>query len=111
VLVVHARAGVAQAGAVVFAVSVTMMLGVSSLFHRGNWTPGRKRWIGHLDHATIYVLIAATYTPFALLVVHADWRVPILAVVWGGAVAATAARVLRPDAPAGVSAATCVALG
>jgi hemolysin III len=111
VLVVHARAGVAQAGAAVFAVSVTMMLGVSSLFHRGSWTLGRKRWIGHLDHAMIYVLIAATYTPFALLVVHGDWRLPILALVWGGAVAATAARVLRPDAPAGVSAATCVALG
>jgi hemolysin III len=111
VLVVHARAGGAQAGAVVFAVSVTMMLGVSSLFHRRGWTPGRMRWIGHLDHAMIYVLIAGTYTPFALLVLHADWRLPILAVVWGGAVAATTGRLLRPDAPAGVSAATCVALG
>jgi hemolysin III len=111
VLVVHARAGVAQAGAGVFAASVTMMLGVSTLFHRGNWTPERKRWIGHLDHAMIYVLIAGTYTPFALLVLHADWRLPILALVWGGAVAATTGRVLRPDAPAGVPAATCVALG
>jgi hemolysin III len=60
VLVVHTRAGVAQAGAAVFAVSATMMLGVSTLFHRGNWTPERKRWIGHLDHAMIYVLIAGT---------------------------------------------------
>ena len=111
VLVVHARAGVAQAGAVVFAASVTLMLGVSSLFHRRNWTPERKRWIGHLDHAMIYVLIAGTYTPFALLVLRADWRLPILTVVWGGAVAATTGRVLRPDAPAGVPAATCVALG
>jgi hemolysin III len=110
VLVAHER-GVAQAAAGVFAASATMMLGVSALFHRGSWTPERKRWIGHLDHAMIYTLIAGTYTPFALLILHADWRLPILAVVWGGAVAATAGRVLRPDTSAGVAAATCVALG
>jgi hemolysin III len=110
-LVLHARGGVAQVGAVVFATSVSLMLGVSSLFHRCDWTPGRKRWIRFLDHAMIYVLIAGTYTPFALLVLDAGWRLPILAFVWGGAAIATAARLLRPDAPAWVVAATAVALG
>lgn len=110
-LVLHARPGVAQFGAVVFATSVVLMLGVSSLFHRRDWTPGRKRWIRFLDHAMIYVLIAGTYTPFALLVLHDGWRLPMLAVAWGGAAIATAARLLRPDAPAWVVAATSVALG
>lgn len=111
VLVLHARAGVAQVGAVVFAASVSMMLGVSSLFHRRDWTPTRKRWIGLLDHAMIYALIAGTYTPVALLVLDAGWQLPILTVVWCGAVVATAGRLLWPDAPAPVASVTCIALG
>ena len=110
-LVLHARPGVAQVGAAVFAASVTLMLGSSSLFHRRRWTAERMRWIGLLDHAAIYVLIAGTYTPFALLVLHPAWRLPILAVAWGGALAATLRRLFRPHAPAWVAAATCVALG
>jgi len=110
-LVAHARGGPAQVGAATFAANATVMLGVSSLFHRRAWSPKHKRWIGSLDHAMIYALIAGTYTPFALLVLDAGWRMPILAVVWGAAFVATAAKLLRPDAPRSVAAATCVALG
>jgi hemolysin III len=111
ILVLHARPGVAQVCAAVFAASVTFMLGSSSLFHRRRWTAARMRWLGLLDHASIYVLIAGTYTPFALLVLHPGWRLPILAVVWGAALAATLRRLLRPHAPTWVAAATCVTLG
>jgi hemolysin III len=110
-LVVHAKAGIAQLGAFVFSVSVVAMLGVSSLFHRRQWTPSRKKWIGILDHAMIYLLIGGTYTPIALLVLNAGWRVPILTAVWGGGILATAAKLMRPDAPAWVAAATCLVLG
>ena len=110
-LVLHARAGVAQVGAVAFAASVSMMLGVSSLFHRRAWTSTGRRWIRLLDHAMIYALIAGTYTPVALLVLDAGWQLPILTVVWGGAVVATAARLLWPDAPSWLASATCMALG
>src|SRR5439155_25655122 len=110
-LVVHARPGVPQLGAVVFSASVAAMLGVSSLFHRRRWTPSRKRWIGLLDHAMIYVLIGGTYTPIALLVLRAGWRTPLLVAVWGGGLIATAARLLRPNAPPWVAAGTCVVLG
>ncbi len=110
-LVLHAKSGTAQLGAIVFAASVTAMLGVSSLFHRGHWTPSRKRWIAFLDHAMIYALIAGTYTPFALLVLRAGWRTPVLMIVWGGAIAATLLKLARPNIPAWVSAATCLGLG
>jgi hemolysin III len=110
-LVVHTRSGIAQIGAVVFAASVAAMLGVSSLFHRRRWTPARKRWIGVLDHAMIYVLIGGTYTPFALLVLRAGWRTPLLMVVWGGGIVATVAKLLRPNAPAWIAAGTCLVLG
>jgi hemolysin III len=110
-LVLHARPGVAQVGAAVFAASVTFMLGSSSLFHRRRWTAERMRWIALIDHAAIYVLIAGTYTPFALLVLHPAWRLMILAVTWGGALAATLRKLFRPHAPTWVAAATCVCLG
>jgi hemolysin III len=110
-LVLHARPGSAQAGAAVFAASVIFMLGSSSLFHRRRWTAERMRWIALLDHASIYVLIAGTYTPFALVVLHPGWRLPILVVAWSAALAATLRRLLRPHAPTWVAAATCVALG
>jgi hemolysin III len=110
-LVLDTRSGTAELAAVVFAASVTAMLGASSLFHRGRWTPSRKRWVCFLDHAMIYVLIAGTYTPFALLVLHADWRAPILTIVWGGGIAATLVKLVRPNTPGWVSAATCLALG
>jgi len=110
-LVLHSHSGVAQIGAAVFAASVAFMLGVGTLFHRRRWPPERMRWIGLLDHASIYILIAGTYTPFALIVLQPAWRLPILAVVWGGAVAATLGRLFRPHAPPWVAATTCVALG
>lgn len=110
-LVLDASAGVARVGAVAFAASVSMMLGVSSLFHRRAWTSTGRRWIRLLDHAMIYALIAGTYTPVALLVLDAGWQLPILTVVWGGAVVATAARLLWPEAPSWLASATCIALG
>jgi len=110
-LVAHARGGPAHVGAATFAANATVMLGVSSLFHRRAWSPKHKRWLAAVDHAMIYALIAGTYTPFALLVLDHGWRLPILAIVWGGAFVAAAGKLLRPDAPRSVSAATCVALG
>jgi hemolysin III len=110
-LVISVRTGLAQLGAVVFSLSVTAMLGVSSLFHRRQWSPVRRRWIGVLDHAMIYVLIGGTYTPIALFVLDPGWRGPILTVVWGGVIIATTAKLLRPNAPPWFAAATCLALG
>jgi hemolysin III len=111
VLVLHAKTGVAQISAIIFAASVTAMLSVSSLFHRRRWAPARKRWIALLDHAMIYVLIAGTYTPFCLIVLHDGWRIPILAIVWGGGLAGTVARLVRPNASSWFAAGTCLALG
>lgn len=103
--------GVARAAGTVFAVSVATMFGVSSLFHRGSWTPQAARRLGRLDHTMIYALIAGTYAPIGLLVVHHAWRLPILAIVWGGACLATTIKLVWARAPAWVPAAVCVALG
>jgi len=87
------------------------MFGVGTLFHRLSWTPRSARRIGHLDHATIYGLIAGTYTPIGLLVVQPGWRAPILATVWGLALLATTAKFTWRHAPIWVAPAVCVTLG
>ena len=87
------------------------MFGVSCLFHRIAWKSRAKRWLGRADHAMIYALIAGTYAPIALLVVHPGWRVPILATVWGGAFAAAAAKFAWRNPPTWFAPVTCVALG
>ena len=45
-------------------------------------------WMRRLDHSMIFVLIAGTYTPFALLVLHGTLAQTILIVVWAGALVA-----------------------
>ena len=101
----------ARTATIAFAVSVVSLFGVSTLFHRRTWTPKGARRIGQLDHAMIYGLIAGTYAPIGLLVIHPTWRFPILAAAWGGALLATAAKVAWPTAPTWVAPVTCIGLG
>lgn len=105
------QAGVARTAGTAFALTVAAMFGVSSTFHRGSWTPQVARRLGRLDHAMIYGLIAGTYAPIGLLVVHRGWRLPILATVWGGALLAAAIKLAWARAPTWVPAAIGSALG
>jgi hemolysin III len=110
-LALSAHGTVARAAAIAFASSVVGMFGVSTLFHRITWAPDAKLWLGRIDHTMIYALIAGTYTPITLLVLYPGWRTPILAIVWGGALVATAAKFIWHDAPRWVAPVTCVILG
>jgi hemolysin III len=103
--------GLARASAAAFATSVAAMFGVSSVFHRGSWTPVVAHRLGRLDHAMIYALIAGTYTPIGLLVLQRDWRVPILATVWGGAAVAAVVKLVAARPPAWLTPVISVALG
>jgi hemolysin III len=100
-----------RTGAVVFASCVAAMLGVSALYHRIVWPPRPRRWMRRLDHAAIFLLIAGTYTPFALVALDGAWRATVLAVVWSGAAAAIVLKVAWVDAPRWVAAVIAVALG
>jgi hemolysin III len=70
------------------------MFGASGLYHCVSWSPRWRRWMRRLDHAAIYALIAGTYTPFGLLVLHGAWSIVVLAIVGSGAAAAVAFYVL-----------------
>jgi hemolysin III len=104
----HDRARVALS---VFGVCLAMMFGVSALYHRIDWQPAARRRMRRLDHAAIYLLIAGTYTPFGLLVLHGTLAMVLLAVVWIGAAVAIALKLAWTDGPKWVAASLGISLG
>src|SRR4051812_9989597 len=103
--------GAAVAATGVYAAGICGLFGVSALYHRCRWSPPARRWMRRLDHAMIFVFIAATYTPVAALVLDGTAATVVLAVVWGGAAGGVAVKLLYIDAPNWLSAALYVALG
>jgi hemolysin III len=67
--------------------------------------------LARLDHAGIYLLIAGTYTPFCLLVMSDAWGVPVLSIVWSGALMAIMLKLFWVRSPKWVSAVIALALG
>ena len=111
VLVVWAPAGRATAATAIYAAALAGLLGTSALYHRITWQPRARAWLRRLDHAMIFVLIAGTYTPFAVLVLEDPLRQVVLAGVWSGAAAGIVFTLVWVDAPKWLAASTYVALG
>lgn len=110
-LILDAGSTRARVAAAIFAASVAAMFGASALYHRPDWSPKWRLWLRRLDHAGIYCLIAGTYTPVGLLVLHGAWSVVVLSIVWSGAATAIFVRLFWTTAPKWVAAAVGVALG
>lgn len=70
----------------VYAVGLVALFGVSGLYHRVNWSATKRLWMQKLDHGTIFVMIAGTYTPVCLLVLRGWMTWAMLAIAWSGAV-------------------------
>ena len=91
-LVILAEGARATTAATVYAVSVALLFGTSAAYHRGTWSPRGTAVMERLDHSMIFVLIAGTYTPFALLLLEGTARWTVLSLVWGGALAGVVLR-------------------
>jgi hemolysin III len=65
-LVLCADGALAAFSATVFSLGLLAMLLTSGLYHAVTWSPSRLAWMSRLDHAAIFVLIGASYTPFCL---------------------------------------------
>jgi hemolysin III len=112
VLVISAPAGQATFAAAVYSASVAGLFGASALYHRVNWASVRTRqWMRRLDHSMIFLLIAGTYTPFALLALEGSLATAILIAVWAGALAGIVFKLVWISAPKWLVAALYVALG
>jgi hemolysin III len=111
VLIVLSPDARARWATAVFAVSSWLLFGVSALYHRRLWGPRMEALLRRLDHANIFLLIAGTYTPFALTLLDgADARI-LLGLVWAGALAGIAFRVFWVGAPRWLYTPVYVALG
>jgi hemolysin III len=110
-LIALAPAGRAVVAAAIYAAAVSALLGTSTLYHRIDWRPAARRWMRRLDRSMIYVLIAASYTPFALLALHGALATVVLLVVWTGACGGVALQLVWPDHPKWVAVVVSVTLG
>jgi hemolysin III len=110
-LVITADTGRARIAALIYALSVVGLFGTSALYHRRSWSQRARRRMMRLDHAMIFVLIAGTYTPFAMLVLRGRLALVVLLVVWCGAVLGIVTRMLWLGAPKWFTAALYIALG
>jgi hemolysin III len=72
----------ARLGAAVYGVAVCALYTVSALYHRVRWYAAAHLRMRRLDHGTIFVMIAGTYTPVCLLALHGPMSVVLLSVVW-----------------------------
>lgn len=110
-MVVTAQPGRAQIAGAIFASCVAICFGASAIYHRPTWRPRVRAWLARLDHAGVYLLIAGSYAPFGLIVMSRGWAIPILAIVWGGALLAILFKLFWVQAPKWLSAAFGLMLG
>jgi hemolysin III len=110
-LVPATSGGRERLAAAAFGACLVLTFGVSALYHRVDWRPSARRVMRRLDHASIYLLIAGTYTPYGLLVLSGAWQFSILGVVWIGAALAIVQQVVWLDAPRWVPVAAGIVLG
>jgi hemolysin III len=110
-LILGASDGRARLAASIYAAAVSALLGTSALYHRVTWRPKARRWMRRLDHSMIFVLIAGTYTPVALLALKGSLASAILIVLWAGALGGAIFKLLWIDGPKWLFAGVYVALG
>ena len=111
VLVALAGSTEARVASAIFAISAALLFGTSAMFHRGNWSPRVHRFLRRMDHSNIFLIIAGTYTPFAVLLLPSSEGRTLLWIVWVGAVAGVAFRVFWVGAPRWLYTPIYVALG
>jgi hemolysin III len=111
-LLLEAQSARARIAVAIYGLSVTALFGTSALYHRVNWrTVAARRWMRRLDHTMIFVLIAGSYTPFGLLVLHGTVALVILITAWSAALAGAIFKLAWIDAPAWLIALVYIASG
>jgi hemolysin III len=111
VLVFIAQTPRARFACAIFAVSAFLLFGVSALYHRFRWSARGSGVLRRLDHANIFLIIAGTYTPTTYLLLRGRQQEVLLTLIWSGAAAGIAFRVLWLGAPRWVYTPVYIALG
>lgn len=99
VLVLTAPTGAGTVASAIYLATSVLLFTTSGVYHRGHWSSRVGDTLRRLDHANVFLFIAGSYTPFAVLALHGTTRVVVLAVVWGGAAAGGLSRALWLELP------------
>ena len=110
-LVLLSEPGSVRTASVVFTVTASHLFGVSAIYHRGTWGPRMHGLLKRLDHSNIYLIIAGTYTPFAVTLLPWEQARTLLTVIWGAAIGGVLFRVFWTNAPRWLYVALYIALG
>ena len=111
ILIALAPHGKARFAAGVYGLGLCTLFAVSALYHRWRWSPRWRPLLRRLDHSAIFIFIAASCTPVALLVLSGTLQVVVLGSVWMGAVAGVALSVAWITAPRVLVAGSYLAVG
>ena len=95
----------------VYSITAIMLFSVSAVYHRVPWVPAKKKIWRRWDHANINLLIAGSYTPFAVALLESRDRTILLSVIWIGALFGVALRVFWVTAPRWLYVANYLILG
>ncbi len=111
-LIVAAEGAKATVAVAIYAASLSALFGVSALYHRVTWQrPEVRQWMRRLDHTMIFLLIAGTITPFALLVLEGGFAKALLIGVWGAALGGIVVELIWVDAPKWLASIVYVGVG
>jgi hemolysin III len=96
-ITVSPKAGLAT---LIYATGIVAMFGISAAYHLVSWrSPAAEKWMMRLDHSVIFVFIAASYTPFALLAMPPQTGAKVMILVWAGAAGGVVLKMWWPSAP------------
>jgi hemolysin III len=99
VLISLAATPAGAVGGAVFLTASVLLFGTSGVYHRGTWGTRSQAILRRMDHSNIYVFIAATYTPLALILLDGASRMILLVLIWSAAVGGLLFRLLWLSAP------------
>ncbi len=98
-LVIVAPTIVSRLAAAIFALTGMMLFGTSAAYHRARWPKAIRTLLRRADHSNIFLIIAGTYTPLAVLTLPPRQCVILLTIMWSGAIIGVAFRLLWAAAP------------
>jgi len=95
----------------IFTLTAVTLFTCSAIYHRIGWKPKAKALWRRIDHANITILIAGSYTPFAIFLLTHRQAVILLSLVWGGAILTAILRITWLNAPRWLYVIAYIALG
>lgn len=81
-MILQTQSKLALTSALIYSIGLCGLFGISALYHRPRWGPRARQWMRRIDHAAIYILIAASATPLCLMALEPKVGHKVLLMIW-----------------------------